>query len=379
MIEKANKFLKKNILIDTHIDLPSRLLLNMEDISKITPSGDFDLVRAKKGGLAGAFVAVYVPVSMEESGALEFANKQIDLMERIVREHYEIAAFAPDIKTLKLNYKNKKFSFILALENGAPISGKLENLYYFFDKGIRYLTLAHSRNNHICDSSYDDSEKWNGLSDFGIELIQEMNKIGMIIDASHVSDKTFYDVLKYSKLPIAATHSSCRHFTPDWERNMSDEMINDLAKNGGVIQINFGSDFLRGDILNRSRNEKKELSEILQRYSIPSDSKEAEEIRNEYRASNPKVFATISDVANHIDHVVNLVGIDYVGIGSDYDGLGDQLPEGLKDVSSYPNLIAELFNRGYSEDDMKKICSGNFIRVWKTNEQARKINSQELH
>ena len=376
MIEKANKFLKKNILIDTHIDLPSRLLLNMEDISKITPSGDFDLLRAKIGGLAGAFAAVYVPVTMEELGALEFANKQIDLMERIVREHSDSMAFAPDTKTLKLNYKNKKFSFILALENGAPISGKLENLYYFFEKGIRYLTLAHSRNNHICDSSYDDSEKWNGLSDFGIELIQEMNKIGMIIDVSHVSDKTFYDVLKYSKLPIAATHSSCRHFTPDWERNMSDEMIKDLAKNGGVIQINFGSDFLRGDILNRSRNEKKELSEILQRYSIPSGSIEAEEIRKEYRASNPKVYATISDVANHIDHVVDLVGIDYVGIGSDYDGLGDQLPEGLKDVSSYPNLIAELFQRGYKEEDMKKICSGNFIRVWKANEQARKINIQ---
>ena len=376
MIEKANKFLKKNILIDTHIDLPSRLLLNMEDISKITPSGDFDLLRAKIGGLAGAFAAVYVPVTMEELGALEFANKQIDLMERIVREHSDSMAFAPDTKTLKLNYKNKKFSFILALENGAPISGKLENLYYFFEKGIRYLTLAHSRNNHICDSSYDDSEKWNGLSDFGIELIQEMNKIGMIIDVSHVSDKTFYDVLKYSKLPIAATHSSCRHFTPDWERNMSDEMIKDLAKNGGVIQINFGSDFLRGDILNRSRNEKKELSEILQRYSIPSGSIEAEEIRKEYRASNPKAYATISDVANHIDHVVNLVGIEYVGIGSDYDGLGDQLPEGLKDVSSYPNLIAELFQRGYKEEDMKKICSGNFIRVWKANEQARKINIQ---
>ncbi|MFA7290039.1 MAG: membrane dipeptidase, partial [Melioribacteraceae bacterium] len=251
MLNKAVKFLKDNILIDTHIDLPSRLLLNMEDITKITSTGDFDLVRAEKGNLAGAFAAIYVPVSMEESGAFDFANSQIDLMEGIVREHPGIMALASDIKTLNLNHKNKLFSFILALENGAPISGNLENLHYFFNRGIRYLTLAHSRNNHICDSSYDETEKWKGLSDFGIELIQEMNKIGMIIDVSHVSDKTFYDVLKYSKLPIAATHSSCRHFTPGWERNMTDEMIKDLAANGGVIQINFGSDFLRGDILER--------------------------------------------------------------------------------------------------------------------------------
>ncbi|MCK9279739.1 MAG: dipeptidase [Melioribacteraceae bacterium] len=375
MLKKANNFLKKNILIDTHIDLPSRLLLNMEDITKQTSTGDFDLVRAKKGGLAGAFAAIYVPVTLEESGALNFANSQIDLMEEIVREHQDILALAPDINTLQQNHKNKLFSFILALENGAPISGNLENLHYFFERGIRYLTLAHSRNNHICDSSYDDSERWSGLSDFGIELIQEMNLIGMMIDVSHVSDKTFYDVLKYSKLPIAATHSSCRHFTPGWERNMSDEMIKDLATNGGVIQINFGSDFLRGDILERSRNEKKEISEILKRLSIPSDSKEADEIRDAYKTANPKVFATISDVANHIDHVVDLVGIDYVGIGSDYDGLGDQLPEGLKDVSSYPNLIAELFNRGYSEEYMKKICSDNFIRVWKSNEESRKTNT----
>lgn len=252
----------------------------------------------------------------------------------------------------------------MGMENAAPIGTDLSNVEYFYDRGIRYITLAHSKDNEISDSSYDTTDDThNGLSDFGKEVVKEMNRVGMMVDVSHISDSAFYDVIEVTEAPVIASHSSVRHFTPGFERNMSDELIESLADNEGVIMINFGSNFLDSTSSNSSDRIRDEIRQEMEQREFDANSEEAEEFRNSYFEEN-YVYSTVEKVADHIDHVVNLVGIDYVGLGSDYDGVGNTLPTGLKDVSTYPNLIAELLDRGYSEDDIQKISSGNLFRVW---------------
>jgi membrane dipeptidase len=279
-------------------------------------------------------------------------------------------AFSPE--DVIRNFKEGKFSVALGMENGSPIEGKLENLTYFYKRGIRYITLAHSKSNHISDSSYDPKRQWNGLSPFGEKVVREMNRLGIMIDVSHLSDSAFYDVLRISKAPVIASHSSCRTFTPGWERNMSDQMIKDLAARGGVIQINFGTSFLRGDFREKMKDAYKQMRE----HHFAWDSEEGQQFLKQYMKEHGIHLATVKDVADHIDHVVQLVGVQYVGLGSDFDGLGETLPTDLKDVSMYPNLIQELLKRGYSRKDIKKICSGNILRVWKkVEETARRMQS----
>jgi membrane dipeptidase len=257
----------------------------------------------------------------------------------------------------------------MGMENGSPIEGRLANVRYFYDRGIRYITLAHSKNNHICDSSYDDEPRWNGLSPFGRTLVEEMNRVGIMVDVSHVTDSTFYQVLRISRVPVIASHSSCRHFTPGWERNMSDEMIRALAGRGGVIQINFGSMFLRDDIRVGTDRSRADIAAWLKENNLKEGDGRAQEYIREYKRRNGLLYATIRDVADHIDHAVKLGGVDHVGLGSDFDGVGDGLPIGLKDVSGYPALLAELLRRGYSDDDLRKICGENTLRVWEAVER----------
>jgi membrane dipeptidase len=256
----------------------------------------------------------------------------------------------------------------MGMENGSALGKDINNIKYFFSRGIRYLTLTHAKDNQICDSSYDSKRTWNGLSDFGVEVIKEMNKIGMMVDVSHVSDKTFYEVLKISKKPLVATHSSPRKFTPGFERNMSDEMIIDLAENGGVIMINFGSSFVNQRSNKIFSEIEKKVKDYKTKKNLKSDHKELDKYKNDLiNEMNP--FASIEDVVETIDHVYKLVGIDHIGFGSDFDGLGNSLPEGLKDVSMYPNIIERLLKKNYSEKDIKKICCENLFRVWNANLQ----------
>ena len=222
----------------------------------------------------------------------------------------------------------------------------------------------HSKCNHICDSSYDTTATWKGLSPFGKELIPEMNKQGIMIDISHVSDNAYYQTLALTKVPVIASHSSCRKYTPGFERNMNDEMIRQLGENGGVIQINFGSTFLDKTVADQRSENRTKLTNLLIEKGFDRNSKEGKDLAIEFEKNNPNVFSDVKMVANHIDHVVKLAGIDHVGIGSDFDGVGDSLPTGLKDVSDYPNLIEELLIRGYSEEDIEKICYKNVFRVW---------------
>ncbi len=246
---KARELAQKHLIIDTHQDVPYRLRNNMEDISKRTTGGNFDYPRAREGGLDAVFMAVFIPAEYEEKGgAFGLADEQIDMVKGFARDWPDKFIMARSPADVRRQFGDGRISVLIGIENGAPIEGDLSNVKYFYDRGVRYVTLAHSECNHICDSSYDEHRKWNGLSPFGRKLVLEMNRTGMIVDVSHVSDEAFYQILDVSKAPVVATHSSCRHFTPGWERNMDDEMIKLLAKKGGVIQITFGSMFVNGKV-----------------------------------------------------------------------------------------------------------------------------------
>ena len=360
---KASELAQKYLIIDTHQDVPYRLKRKMEDISKRTEGGNFDYPRAREGGLDAVFMAVYTPAEYEEKGgALAFAVDQIDMAEGFARDWPDKFVMARSAAEVKEQFGGGRISVAIGMENGSPIEGNLANVQFFYDRGVRYITLAHSKCNRICDSSFDEKRKWNGLSPFGRELVLEMNRIGMIVDVSHVSDDAFYQILDVSEAPVVATHSSCRHFTPGWERNMDDDMIKLLAKKGGVIQITFGSMFVNGGVNKEFPARRKHINEYAKAHNLQGD--EIQEYARAYLKENPYSEADVADVASHIDHAVKLVGIDHVGLGSDFDGVGDNLPNGLKDVSCYPNLIAELLKKGYTEQDIGKICSENFLRVW---------------
>jgi len=366
--EKAHKLAQENIIIDSHIDVPYRLEKNWVDVTKATPDGDFDYSRAKQGGLNAPFMSIYIPASLDNSAnSIKLADKLIDYVEAIVGRAPDKFAIATSTTEVEEQFAQGLISLPLGMENGSPIQGDLANLQHFYERGIRYITLAHSQANHISDSSYDLRRKWKGLSPFGKELVAEMNKLGVLIDISHVSDAAFYQTIEMTQTPVIASHSSLRAFTPGFERNMDDDMIKALGKNGGVIQINFGSTFVtkRANAWSKKRSAGQKAAEE----KFGTDSEEYKNFRDQFAEKNPLPYATLDSVLDHIDHVVKLIGIDHVGIGSDYDGVGDSLPTDLKDVSTYPNLIQGLLNRGYSDKNIIKILSGNFMRVWKTNEE----------
>ena len=367
------------LIVDTHIDAPYRLWeqhqsgQEIDDISKIT-TGNFDFTKAKSGGLNVPFFSIYLPAETEEDGsAYEVANNLIDMVEDIVTlspDKFTLIKSTDDISSLDI--KNT-LGVVLGMENGAPIEGNLSRVQFFYDRGIRYITLTHSKTNHISDSSYDENIQWGGLSDFGKQLIEEMNSVGIMVDISHVNDDAFYQAIEISNTPVIASHSSLRHFTPGFERNVDDEMLKALAKKGGVIQINFGSSFITEAPGLYFDKIKKYIND--QVIDLKNASKEdIDKVRAEFMSKNPFPYANVSLVADHIDRVVVLVGIDHVGLGSDFDGVGDSLPEGLKDVSMYPNLIKELLNRGYKKEDIRKILSGNLLRVWKQVESYAREN-----
>lgn len=371
LYKEAVELSKDILIIDTHIDLPYRLKNNWQDVSVNTESGHIDYPRSVEGGLNAAFMSIFIPARYEEAGgSSELADTLINFVEKISSDHPDKFAIAYNSKDVKKYFKMGLISLPMGMENGTPIQGSFENLKHFYDRGIRYITLSHGKANHICDSSYDPNKKWNGLSPFGKTLIDEMNNLGIMVDISHVSDSTFYQVLKLTKAPVIASHSSCRYYTPGFERNMSDDMINKLAENGGVIQITFGSYFISGDYQLKMKQLKKELKEHnWSRWSV-----EGRQYYKNFVKENNLEFGTAKNIAEHIDHVVKLVGIDFVGLGSDFDGI-DALPEGIKDVTSYPNIIYELLKMGYNKIDIEKICSGNILRVWeKVEEISNRIN-----
>jgi membrane dipeptidase len=375
---RAEELAKEFIIVDTHVDIPYRLMEKMEDITVRTPGGDFDYVRAKAGGLDAPFMSIYVPATYEESGgAKKFADFLINMVDSIAEKSQRKFAVAQTVADVREYATDGVIAFPMGMENGSPIEGDLRNLKYFYDRGIRYITLAHGKNNHISDSSYDKERKWNGLSPFGEKVVAEMNRLGIMVDVSHITDSAFYDVMRLSKAPVIASHSSCRYFTPGWERNMNDEMITLMASKGGVIHINFGSAFLNADIQKKSDVQWAAVDSLRASLKSKSSDAEVDALVEQYRKEHPVPYADISDVVAHINHVVKLAGVDHVGLGSDFDGVGDSLPTGLKDVSYFPNLIYELMKAGYSKNDIRKICGENTLRVWAQVENiAKELQSQ---
>ena len=368
--KRAYELAHTYIITDGHIDVPWRLNDGYEDLSVRTKGGDFDYIRAKEGGLDVPFMSIYVPSSYQETGgAKEKADSLIDLVHRIANDHpdkFEVAYSPNDGDRI---FSQGKIALPMGMENGAPIEDDLNNVAYFHKRGIRYITLTHARDNLICDSSYDTTNTWGGLSPFGRQVVTEMNRVGIMVDISHVTDAVINQVLDMAKAPVIASHSSCRKFTPGWQRNMGDPEIKRLKENGGVIQINYGSSFVTQASQDKRQANTDKIAAYAKKNGLEQEDEELKVYAKKVSKDNP-IYADITEVIDHIDHVVKLAGIDHVGIGSDYDGVGDSLPYGLKDVSSYPNLIYHLLKRGYSDEDIAKICYKNVWRVWREVERV---------
>ena len=363
--EQAQQIAQKYMLVDTHIDVPYRVQDAWVDVTQRTDDGDFDFPRAVQGGLNLTFMSIYTPAELEaEGGSFELAHQLIDSVEALAARAPDKFALVRSVADAEKAMKDGRIGLAMGMENGSPINHDLKNIRVFADRGIRYITLTHSLSNQISDSSYDDNHQWNGLSPFGLEVVAEMNRNGVMVDISHVSDDAFWQALEVTRVPVIASHSSARHFTPGFERNMSDEMIVALAKNGGVIQINWGSSFLTAQANEYSTAYWELEKNWLEENGLEEGGPEARKFREDYREEHSYPYATLADVVDHFDHVIKIAGIDHVGIGSDYDGVGDSLPAGLKDVSAYPNLVAEFLQRGYTEQDIASILGGNLLRVW---------------
>ncbi len=350
-------------VLDSHCDTPSQIL-RLRDLSLDNDHAHVDFPKLKRGGVDGAFFALYVPGNLETEEAFEYSQRLLEGVERAVEANSSSVAFATDSAQAFSNKQEGRFSVFLGLENGSPIGNSFDRLKWFYDRGVRYVTLCHSSDNQICDSCASKVKRWGGLSPFGKELVAEMNRLGVLIDVSHISDASFYDVLKYSDRPVVATHSCCRALCPH-PRNMTDDMIRSLASAGGVIQINFYPLFLDSgfaEVLSGSGLEEKGgyvEKEFINDPSDPLKRAAWNRIQDEIQALPRPSFKLIAD---HIDHVVALAGIDHVGIGSDFDGI-EVTPEGMEDISMMPKLFEELRRRGYSETDLEKIASGNFFRI----------------
>jgi membrane dipeptidase len=372
--QQAAEIARRQLLVDTHIDVPYRLEKEWSDVTAATEDGDFDYPRARAGGLNVPFMSIYTPPKAEAEGkSHEIANRLIDRVEAMVGRAPEKMVVVKSPAEAEKAMEKGLMGLAMGMENGSPLAGRIQNVAFFAGRGISYITLAHSMSNHVSDSSYDEERKWNGLSPFGREVVAEMNRQGMMIDVSHVSDEAFAQVLELSTAPVIASHSSARHFTPGWERNMSDEMIQALAAEGGVIQVNFGSSFLTEEARQWYEAMGEAREAYLEHNGFEEDSPEATGFREAWTDEHPLPFASLDDLVAHFTHIVELVGVEHVGIGSDFDGVGDSLPIGMKDVSDYPNLIEALLAKGYPEEDIAAIMGGNLMRVWREVEAQAQV------
>lgn len=364
--ERAKAIAKEQLIVDTHIDAPYRLHLRPANLGADAPDREFDYPRAKAGGLDVAFMSIYTPATAAVEGtARQLADEMIDAMEALAEQQpsaFAIAACTEDVERIR---GTSAVALALGMENGSPLASSTDPLYgvgHFVERGIRYVTLAHSKSNEYSDSSYDEDERWQGLSAAGRKLVAALNRRGVMIDISHLSDNAAWQVIELSKVPVIATHSSLRHFVPGFHRNMADDMVKALAAGGGVLHINFGSGFVAAN--SRSWSEQGSAALLAELGDQPEVEARRSFMRN-YRNQHPYPFADVDTVLDHIDRTVELAGVEHVGLGSDFDGVGDTLPNGLKDVAGFPNLIAGLLQRGYSEDDIAKILGLNLMRVWR--------------
>ncbi|MDR0182793.1 dipeptidase [Lysobacter arvi] len=375
--EAARRLAQDAILVDTHIDAPGELLSHWDDLGVAAPKKEFDYPRARQGGLDVAFMSIYTSPEEDAAGtAWQIANTQIDAVEAMVARHpdkFAILRSPRDVDTLR---KGGRVLLTPGMENGAPIGDDLTKLADFHARGVRYITLAHSANNRISDSSYAVKKQWGGLSPFGEQVVAEMNRLGIMVDVSHLSDEAVADVLRVTDVPVIASHSGMRHFTPGFERNISDELAQAVAKEGGVVQLVFGTGFVSPKAAAdmqayfAASAAFDEENEKLAGAGKPLKSKDAFE--KAWKDAHPMPVVHIDAVLDQIDYAVKLIGVDHVGIGSDFDGVSGNLPVELRSVADYPNLVEGMQKRGHSDADIRKILGGNLLRVWGEVEKAAK-------
>lgn len=384
MNKKAAALHERVLTIDTHIDWPSRQFRSpgFKPGERHEPgkrqSGQWDLVRMKEGGLDAVFMSIFTGQGpRNEEGhrkAREHALKLIELTNKLLAdypEQTELALTAGDVERIVASGKR---AILMGMENGYPLGEEVTNVEMFYNLGIRYITITHSRNNELGDSSTDPTQEWNGLSPLGEQVVREMNRLGIMVDISHVHDETFWDVMKIVQAPVMASHSSSWSMN-EHARNMKDDMLKEVARNGGVVQVCLLGDFIKKMPQNPAREEAmRPLQELRSRWRRGELSEEEEgrmwQMFSELDEKFPPNRPSLKDAVDHIDHMVKLMGVDHVGIGSDFDGGGGLID--INDVSEMPNITKELLRRGYSDEDIAKIWGGNLLRVMHGVEAAAK-------
>jgi membrane dipeptidase len=376
LIKRADKIHQSILTVDTHCDTPMRFAEENFDLGVRHDDGCIDFPRMNEGGLHAEFFAVFTGQGPRNDSAYtkvhQTALEVFNSIHRNVEKNSAVASIALTADDAYRIMRTGKIAAFIGVENGYPLGKDISRVKEFYDQGARYITLAHSKNNDICDSSSDPAgPENNGLSDFGKEVVKEMNRLGLMVDVSHISDKSFFDVLKVTSAPIIASHSSCRALCGS-PRNLTDDMLLALRENGGVIQICILSNYLKTPEPNPEMNEK--LNEIRKKYgdfnTLPDSTRK--KVRVEFREIQRKYGkqATVKDVVDHIDHVVQVIGIDYVGIGTDFDGGGGV--DGCRNASEMKNITIELLRRGYSKSDIAKIWGENIMRVLRKVEETAK-------
>jgi len=377
--KKALEIHRKAIVVDTHNDILSMMTDDNYDLG-VTSVGKYhtDIVRMKQGGLTAEFFSVYIDRSFARDGGS--ARRTLDMIDYVYRaaERYPndlmMAYSTADIRRAKTQ---NKIAALMGIEGGHAIEDSLMALRDFYRLGIRYMTLTHNNTNNWADSCCDEA-KHNGLSDFGKDVVREMNRIGMLIDISHVSDKTMSDVLDTSTAPVIASHSSARALG-DRPRNIPDDLLLRIAKNGGVVMVNFYPGFIDKNVIAASKERdirlKPQTDEL--RVTYKDDAKRLAEEINKLQAANPLPATPLSVLIDHFDHIAKVAGIDYVGIGSDFDGVPN-LPVGMEDISKLPNITYELLKRGYSEKDVRKVLGDNFMRAFAQAEVVAQTSRKRL-
>lgn len=376
-LDRARRILNDAPLVDGHNDLPWEIRhfkggpMNVEayDLRQTTP-GHTDLARLKQGGVGVQFWSVYVPGEIKDSGFAKVQLEEIDIARRVVARYPERLLFATSSADVARAKKEGKVASFLGMEGGHVIENSLGALRAYYDLGARYMTLTHNVTLDWADAALDKPTH-NGLTNFGREVVREMNRMGMLVDLSHVSPAVMSNALDVSEAPVIFSHSSARALT-DHPRNVPDSILARLPRNGGVVMVTFVPGFINNQVMEYERRAR----EWRPTNVAEGDTAEARRQRAAWRAANPAPRATVKDVADHIEHVRKVAGVDHVGIGSDYDGI-DAVPEGLEDTSKFPALFAELIRRGWTDADLKKLSRENALRALKQAEQVAARLQQE--
>jgi membrane dipeptidase len=363
--EVAAQALDKAIVIDTHADTPQAFLEAGYDLADPASPFMLSIPKMRAGHLGAEFFSIWVDVAWPQQDLIHRALDLIDATDQQVARHADVLGLAGTADDIERLHRQGKFAILLGVEGGHEIEGDLRMLDVYYRLGVRYMTLTHTKNNELGDSS-GDKPHWNGLSPLGRQAVERMNRLGMMVDISHVSDSTFYAALAASRAPLLASHSSCRALCSA-PRNMTDDMIRALAKNGGVMDINFYSGFISQSYHDSFAKIEKQVDSAVAAARARAAQQGVrlsylDEVKIEQRLIKDLPVPSYTEIADHIDHAVKVGGIDHVGLGSDFDGV-DSIPHGMEDVSKLPDLVRELAGRGYSEQDLEKILGGNVLRV----------------